>query len=98
METFCLQPLSFIRSITRENGASGGAGRCSGWGRGLCSLFFVALGMAASAGEERGAETAWSWGLSPTLVRALGIVQLGKVIVAGYIICITAKNFSPCLA
>lgn len=67
-------------------------------GRGVCSLFVVALGMAAPAGEERGAETAWSWGLSPTLVRAPEVVQLGEVIVAGYIIPITAKNFSPCLA
>lgn len=45
-------------------------------GRGLCSLFVVALGMAASAGEEGGAETAWSWDLSPTLDRALEVMQL----------------------
>lgn len=63
-------------------------------GRGLCSLFVVALGMAASAAEERGADTSWSWDLSPTLVRALEVVQLGKVIV-GYIIPTTAKNFFP---
>lgn len=29
-ETFCRQPLSFIRSITRENGASGGQGDAGG--------------------------------------------------------------------
>lgn len=50
-------------------------------GKGVCSLF-VTLGMAALAGERRGAETAWSWGLSPTLGRALEVMQPGKVIVA----------------
>lgn len=72
-----------------------GQGDAGGGERGLQP---VCRGAAASAGEERGAEAARSWDVSPTLLRALEVVELGKEIVAGYIIPITAKNFSPCLA